>query len=99
MFVALECRACLMCIKQWDTKITNLSHDLWVWFSYRVSPLHSDRVPPHFDLAAHQATASLCRGLVVLILEETETTVLFLVIRLMIQYHLLETLCEVNNHF
>ena len=77
----------------------NLGHDVWVWLSNRVSPLHSDGVPPHLDLATHQAAASLCCGLVILVLQETEATVLLLVVRLVVQYHLLETLCKMNTAF
>lgn len=77
---------------------TNLGHDLGVWLSNRVGPLHSDRVPPHLHFAAHQAAASLRCRLVIFVLQETEAAVLLLVIRLVVQYDLLETLCEIDNN-
>lgn len=36
-----------------EQRVSNLRHDLWVWFSDRVSPLHGDWVAPHLDFPAH----------------------------------------------
>lgn len=88
----LFCRA-----KEQDMRFSNLGHDLRVWLCNWVGPLYSNWIPPHLDLPTHKATAGLCCGLVVLILQETETTVLLLVIWLVVQYHLLKTLCKTKQ--
>lgn len=74
--------------------LAHLGHDLWIRLSHGVGPLHSDRVPPHLHLAAHEAASGLRGRLVVLVLQEAEASVLLLVIRLVVQYHLLEALCR-----
>ena len=71
---------------------SDLGHDLWVWLCDRVGPLYGDGVSPHLHLPAHQAPPGLGRRLVVLVLQEAEAPVLLLVIRLVVQDHLLKAL-------
>lgn len=75
----------------------NLCHDLWIRFSDRVSPLHGDGVAPHLHLPAHQAPPSLSGRLVVLVLQKAEAAVLLLIVRLVVQNHVLKTLCREKN--
>lgn len=72
--------------------MTHIGHDIRVALSDRVGPLHSDRVPPHHHLATHETAAGLGRRLVVLVLQETEATVLLLVVRLVVEDHFLKPL-------
>lgn len=51
--VTLYNRTYLWCFEKEHVRLANLGHDLWVWLSDRVSPLNSDWVPPHLDLATH----------------------------------------------
>lgn len=74
-------------------QVNYLGHDFWVWVLNGVGPLHSDHISPHLHLAAHQAAAGLSCRFVIFVLQEAKATVLFLVVRLVVQYDIIQTLC------
>lgn len=73
--------------------VTYLGHDLGVRVLDGVGPLHGHHVPPYLHLAAHQAAAGLSCRFVVFVLQEAKATVLFLIVRLVVQYDIIQTLC------
>lgn len=70
-----------------------LGHDFGVGVLDGVGPLHGDHVSPDLHLAAHQAASGLSCRFVVFVLQEAKATVLFLVVRLVVQYDIIQTLC------
>lgn len=72
----------------------HLGHDLRVGVLDGVGPLHRHQAVPHLHLPAHQPAAGLSGCFVVFVLQEAETSVLLLVVRLEVEDDVTQSFCS-----